>query len=114
MATIAGTRSSPAWGTEKIFYEQINQDDESAVFRPGGKLQKGTIQATGTFTTATLDLQGSNDGTNFVTVDDIGGTTAQLSAAGFIEFQTTFLEYKLVGGGTTLDADVTVILRDTV
>lgn len=112
MATISKTSTSPMWGVEKHFWETITQADVGESITPGGKLQYGSVQATGTFTSAAVALQGSNDGTNFVTVEDIVGNAASLSAAGVIEFRTTFLTYRLAGSGTTLDADVTMILRD--
>jgi len=112
MATIAMTRTSAAYGVEVITSGTITQADATAVFQPGSRRQIGSVQATGTFTSATLALQGSNDGTNYVTIEDIQGNAASLSAAGLIEFQTTFLYYKLQGGGTTLSAVATVVLRD--
>ena len=112
MATISQTRSSVAYGIEKLAWTGITQADATDTFQPGSRRQIGSLQATGTFTSATLALQGSNDGSNYVTVKDMYGNAASLSAAGTIDFQTHYLTYKLQGGGTTLSAAATIILRD--
>ena len=47
-----------------------------------------TVQATGTWDTATLVLQGSNDGTVWFTLDDVQGTAVSFTANGFAELST--------------------------
>jgi len=72
----------------------------------------GSVQVTGTFGGATITLQGSNDGTNFVTLKDSAGTAISVTAAGMAEFSTAALFIKPTSsGGTSDDVTVTVILR---
>ena len=72
----------------------------------------GSVQVTGTFGGATITLQGSNDGTNFVTLKDSAGTAISFTAAGMAEFSTAALYLKPTSSGGTADnVTVTVILR---
>ena len=72
----------------------------------------GSVQITGTFGSATITLQGSNDGTNYVTLKDGGGNAISFTAAGMAEFSTAALYLKPTStGGTSDNVTVTVILR---
>lgn len=72
----------------------------------------GSVQVTGTFGSATITLQASNDGTNFVTLKDSAGTAISFTAAGMAEFSTAALYLKPTSSGGTADnVTVTVILR---
>jgi hypothetical protein len=72
----------------------------------------GSVQVTGTFGGATITLQGSNDGTNYVTLKDSAGTAISFTAAGMAEFSTAALFVKPTSSGGTADnVTVTVILR---
>jgi hypothetical protein len=72
----------------------------------------GSVQVTGTFGGATITLQGSNDGTNFVTLKDSAGTAISFTAAGMAEFSTAALYLKPTSSGGTADnVTVTLILR---
>jgi hypothetical protein len=72
----------------------------------------GSVQVTGTFGGATITLQGSNDGTNYVTLKDSAGTAISFTAAGMAEFSTAALYLKPTSSGGTADnVTVTVILR---
>ena len=72
----------------------------------------GSVQVTGTFGGATIALQVSNDGTNFVTLKDIAGVDISLTAAGLREFSTAALFLKPTSSGGTADnVTVTVVLR---
>jgi hypothetical protein len=72
----------------------------------------GSVQVTGTFGGATITLQGSNDGTNFVTLKDSAGTAISVTAAGMAEFSTAALYLKPTStGGTADNVTVTLILR---
>jgi hypothetical protein len=72
----------------------------------------GSVQVTGTFGGATITLQVSNDGTNYVTLKDSAGTDISLAAAGMREFSTAALYLKPTSsGGTSDDVTVTVVLR---
>lgn len=72
----------------------------------------GSVQVTGTFGSATITLQASNDGTNYVTLKDSAGTAISFTAAGMAEFSTAALYLKPTSSGGTADnVTVTVILR---
>ena len=72
----------------------------------------GSVQVTGTFGGATITLQVSNDGTNYVTLKDGIGNDITFSAAGMREFSTAALYLKPTSSGGTADnVIVTVILR---
>lgn len=72
----------------------------------------GSVQVTGTFGGATIALQVSNDGTNFVTLKDIAGVDISLTSAGMREFSTAALFIKPTStGGTADNVTVTITLR---
>jgi hypothetical protein len=72
----------------------------------------GSVQVTGTFGGATIALQVSNDGTNYITLNDLAGEPISLTAAGMREFSTAALFIKPTSSGGTADnVTVTVILR---
>jgi hypothetical protein len=60
-----------------------------------------SVQVTGTFGGATVVLQGSNDGTNYVTIKDLTGTDISLTSAGIREFSSGCAFFKpSISGGT--------------
>ena len=72
----------------------------------------GAVQVTGTFGGATIALQVSNNGTNFVTLNDAVGSPITFTAAGMREFSTAALFIKPTSSGGTADnVTVTITLR---
>lgn len=72
----------------------------------------GSVQVTGTFGGATIVLQVSNDGTNFVTLKDSAGVAITFTSAGMAEFSTAALFIKPTSSGGTADnVTVTITLR---
>lgn len=70
------------------------------------------VQFTGTFGSATVVLQGSNDGTNYVTLKDVNGTDISATAAAMFEFSTACRFLRVgISGGTGDDVDTTLTLR---
>lgn len=71
------------------------------------------VTFTGTFDSATAVLQGSNDGTNWVTLNDISGSPISLTAAGYAEFSTAlrYLRPSTSGGGGSQDVDCIIVAR---
>lgn len=111
MATITPVRSSPAWNIEKIFWETLTENDTATAVVPAGRI-RGSVQVTGTFGSATVVLQGSNDGTNYATLEDNAGNAISLTAAGLADFSADCLQIRpSASGGTGQDVDITVILR---
>jgi hypothetical protein len=72
----------------------------------------GAIQVTGTFGGATIALQVSNNGTNYVTLKNSLGEDVSFTAAGMAEFSTAAMFLKPTSsGGTEDNVTVTVVLR---
>lgn len=80
-----------------------NGDSGSAVEMPGSAVR--SVQFTGTFGTGgTIVLEGSNDGTNYVTLTDPQGSAISKTAAGLeaIEELTRYVRPRVTAGdGTT-------------
>ncbi len=103
MATRAAKVTREGNGTVSVVWEQIEEADTAgAVFLP--KAVQLSVQVIGTFDSATLAIQGSNDGTNFAALP----TAVSLTAAGLKLIAGPFKYYKPVtsGGGATSDLDV--------
>lgn len=71
------------------------------------------VQVFGTFNGATVDLQGSNDGTNWVTLRRSDETDISFSAAGASEVSTSmaYIRPSTSGGGVSQDIDCLLLLR---
>jgi len=72
-----------------------------------------TVQAIGTFGSATVRLQGSNDGTNWFNLTQKGGTTAiaLTSAGGAAVNENPAYIRPATSGGTGTDVDVIVAIH---
>lgn len=76
----------------------------------GAGLALASVQVTGTFGSATVAFHGSNDGTNFVALNDVEDTTIGITSAGASEFSSGMAYFKpVVSGGTGDDLDVTLV-----
>lgn len=114
MADINPITDRPVQGVTLITWEQINNNDTGI-----GQLVAGTeplaasFQAVGTFNSATVVLQGSNDNTNWATVKDFTGADISLTATGLVELSTTslYLRPSISGGGGSQDIDCFLVLR---
>lgn len=114
MATISPVRSSPARNIEQILWETLTESDTAGSVLPASVLSLfGSVQVIGTFGGATVVFQGSNDGTNWVNLNDKDGNAISLSAAGAAEFSTAMLYLRpSASGGSSQDIDVYVIMRN--
>lgn len=76
-----------------------------------------TAQFTGTFDTTTVVLQGSNDGTNWGTMDDFAGDPISLAAADLrprlVSGIPRFMRPACTAGGGSTDVDCTLTIRRT-
>lgn len=70
-----------------------------------------SVQITGTFDSATVVLEGSNDGTNWVTLTDPQGNAISKTSAGLeqIEEVTRYIRPKHSGGTSAESITVTVL-----
>jgi len=72
----------------------------------------GSVQFTGSFGSATVKLQVSNDGTNFVDMKDLANTAISATAAGYFEFTTAGVYLRpAISGGTGDAVTATLALR---
>ncbi len=84
----------------------------NALLVKNNSARKASVQITGTFGGATVAIQGSNDGTNFVTLKDVTNTAMSGGAAAYYEFETSALYIKpLITGGTGDTITITVVMR---
>ena len=71
-----------------------------------------SIQVEGTFSSASVAIQGSNDGTNFEPLRDPSGTTIAITAAGIKQvLENTLLVRPASTGGASSSLTVTVLMR---
>ena len=114
MATINETRGNAGpVGAEIITWTPITEADVGrGALVMGASGAVGAMQVNGTFGSATITLQGSNDGTNFYALTDPAGNDVALGAAGIIDFSTAAAYIRpATAGGTGSSLTVTVCLR---
>lgn len=72
-----------------------------------------TVQVFGTFDSATVIMQGSNNGTTWTALSNPLGTAISLTAAGYAEISTAFrfLRPSTSGGSGSQDVDVILVAR---
>ena len=115
MAVIDPVRSQ-LMNAEVITWSGISSDTSDTMTAAGLASQAGlaaAVQATGTFGGASVGLEGSNDGVNFVALKDIAGNNISFDdIAGIEEFSTAvaFIRPSYFGG-TAMVVDVTVVTR---
>lgn len=88
-----------------------NGDTGSPVEVSGKEVQ--SVQVTGTFGSGgTVVLQGSNDGTNYVTLLDEDGSAISLTGAGLVGVRSRakFVRPSVTAGDGTTDLDVTLLV----
>lgn len=98
--------------TQRYFWEALAGDDDgSSVTVSDGT--DGSVQATGTFDSATVNFQGSNDGgTTWFNLTDETGTEIAITAAGGKMFLPRVDRVRPLtsGGGASCDIDVYMVL----
>lgn len=94
----------------KVTWETIAHGDTINAFDATNYVVE-SVQITGTFGGGTVSWTGSNDGTNYVALNNLAGSTAATSSAALIGIQTqTQLVKPAIAGGTGGDVDVTAFL----
>lgn len=112
MAT--GPTSAPATGQfEMQSWTSLSTGDTATKLQPSANTASvATVQVFGTFGGATVTLEGSNDGTNYVAMRDVDGADISFTAAGYAEFSTAFRYIRPAStGGTGDNVDVYICLR---
>lgn len=109
------TLSNPSNGVVLYTYDNLDHDDTAPEsFRVAGAAPvTGFMHVTGTFGSGTVKLQGSNDGTNWVALDDVyGDAIAVANATTAVEFRTSAVYLRpLLSGGSAGDVDVYIAIR---
>lgn len=113
MATIAAVRSSPGPNIEQAFWEALTENDTATRITPAGVASFfASVQVTGAFGGATVVLQGSNDGSNWINLSDVDGSAISITGAGGVQFNSAYLYLRpFASGGTSQDVDITLIMR---
>ncbi len=109
------TLSNPSNGVMLYTYDNLDHDDTApeAIRVAGAAPVTGFMHVTGTFGSGNVKLQGSNDGTNWVALDDVyGDTIAIANATTAVEFRTSAVYLRpLLSGGSAGDVDVYIAIR---
>lgn len=75
MAVKSGAGGVTEIGTWDYVWSAITEADEGTPITVPGHVRDIAFQVAGTFGAGTFQLQGSNDGTNYSALKDVGGTT---------------------------------------
>lgn len=114
MATIQHTGTAITRGILKTIWTPLAGTDDGTLESPVRYPDK-TVQVTGTFDSATVTMQGSNDGASFFTLKDAQGNDVALSsggatAASLIE-NPQYIRPLVSGGGGSTALTVTLVGR---
>jgi len=98
----------------KVLWETLTCGDTGEPFEIADWVSQISFQATGDFNSQTLTFQGSNDGTNYFTLQYPAGTGITMTAAGGSPcvHLPRYVRPSL-GGTSGGDVDVTMLLRKT-
>ena len=112
MATIQHTNTATDGAIVYIWTGMANNDVGTAIFLDGK--HHLTAQVYGTFNAATVEFDGSNDGTNFVasTKKNAGGAVT-FTAAGMAAFDTEplYVRPKATSGGASTSVTCILLVR---
>lgn len=114
MATIkpVATDISVDGSVSKVIWETITNSDAEGAPIVGVEWADRCVSVTGTFGGATLSVAGSNDGTNYYTLNNAQGTAATFTAAGIKQVVEVPMYIKpILTGGSGSDVDVIMIAR---
>ncbi|MCB1341364.1 MAG: hypothetical protein KDK24_09935 [Pseudooceanicola sp.] len=114
MAVKPFTTTFRADGVRVLFWEGVTENDTCApVILMGLEGAVGDLQAVGTFGSASVALQGSNDQATYAALNDQNGDAIALSAEGAADFSTAMLQIRPhPTGGSSQDLDLYLCLRE--
>ena len=102
-------------GIDTVTWETLTSSDAAGASwpQPGTSAAIAAVQFTGTFDSATAILQGSNDGSTWVTLNDTLGTAISFTAAGYAEVSTAlaYIRPSTSGGSGSQDIDCILVAR---
>lgn len=95
-------------------WSAVTESDTFALPAVQGRVRQATLHVSGTFGGATAVAQGSNDASNWVTLDDAEDTAVSLTAAGFRELRYAWPYVRLsASGGSSQSLNATMaVLTD--
>ena len=111
---VTPVQNTPVSGAQSILWETVTTagSPHTSQLLGGSQPLAGSVHAVGTWGSATVTVQVSNDGTNWATLKDTSASDISFTADGYAEFTTAALYMRVVSsGGTGDDVDVTVVLR---
>jgi hypothetical protein len=113
MAAIDPVPSRVVSGCEVWAWEGVSDSDTFVRVLPAGTEPViGSFQVTGSFGGGTVRLQGSNNNSDWVNLNDISGDQISLTGAGAAEFSTAMAYLRpIVSGGTGYSLNVYISLR---
>ena len=107
--------TNPSNGVIMYTYDNLDHDDTApqAIRIAGDRPVMGFMHATGTFGSGTVKIQGSNDGSSWVSLDDVHGDAIAVgNATTPAEFSTSAVYIRpLLSGGSAGDVDVFIAIR---
>lgn len=115
MSTITPTETPLNYFRENatlISWASIGDSDTcTAIEMPGSQFK--SFQVTGTFSSATVVCEGSNDGTNFITLHDLNGNAVSFTSAGLksVEEVVRYIRPKSTGGSTSSTTASLLLVR---
>ena len=113
MATITPHLDTTIPGVPRLIWEGAATGDTLTPFIVTQQYGiAASVQVVGTFGGATVTLQASNDGTNWVDAKDVLGDTVTLTTTGYFELSLSAAYIRpAISGGSGNDIDVIVVLR---
>jgi hypothetical protein len=113
MATVTPVLNTTVVGVPRLIWEALATGDTVTPFVVTQQYGlAASVQVVGTFGGATVSLEVSNDGTNWVIAKDLQGEDITLTDTGYFEFSLSAAYIRpAISGGTSDDVDVIVVLR---
>lgn len=122
MAAIASTITKDKLnpGVRYVVWEGLVKGDTGESDESGSPLGMSSfadrsVQVTGTFDSATVTIEGSNDGTTWATLSDQVGDDLSFTAAGIamVAELTRYIRPAVSDSGGSADIDVTMLVRSS-
>lgn len=113
VTSITPTGSSPWYQTFVVLWTPLTSANAAGSAYEHSGASDRSVQFVGTFDSATLVLQGSNDGTNWVTLTDPQGNAISKTSAGLeqIEEITRYVRPSSSGGGGSQSVSVYLLTK---
>lgn len=103
MADIVAVSGRPVSGVTTLTWDNVTENDTPIYsLVAGSRSLSGSFTVSGTFGSATVKFQGSNDGVNWYDFEDADGNVISLTAAGAIDFFSGLVYFRpVISGGSS-------------